>query len=54
MVLLQEFSVPICDGSLGVPSAAVSADISKDLPLRLSQVPLSDAVATHPFKKKTR
>ena len=51
MVLLPEFSGPTCGGSPGVPSAAVSADISKVLPLRLSQVPLSDAVATDPFKK---
>ena len=54
MVLLPEISGPTCGGSPGVPSAAVSADISKVLPLRLSQVPLSDAVATHRLKKETR
>ena len=39
-------------GSPGVPSAAVSADMSKVLPLRLSQLPLSDVVAADPAREK--
>ncbi len=49
VILLPEFSGPIRGGSPGVPSAAVSADISKVLPPRLSQEPLSDVAATDPF-----